>query len=515
MEELFKYVWILIAAAILVLLLLSCWRRVPADKAMVITGLKKRVLSGKGGLMIPFLETSCIISLENISMTTDVTEAPSQQGIFMDVIGTAVVKVRNQTESIYKAVEQFCSGNAKSTKEVISGMVEQILEGKLRGIVSTMTVEEINSNRAEFERRVESDINKELDEMGLQLLSYSILRIATQGGYLENRARPQVAQSKAEAEIAEAERKRDTDIKTAEAVREGEKVKLAAEAQVAEAERDKTLKVEQFRAERDRAKAEADVAYSLREIEKQSEVEKEKASLAEQAANRVEKELVASVDKPAEAARRKTEIEAEAQKAKAIRYAEAEAEKIRIEAQAKAEAKKIEAQADAEMIRLKAEADAEAIRAKGIAGAEAEAKAIQLKGDADAGAIRARGLAEAEAKSRLADAMAKYGEAAVTEMLINKLPEIMSQVAGPMSNIDKITVIDSGNGGENTGASKIAKTVTNIAGTGFEVLKDLTGLDVTELMKGFTQKKEKMEPEEEMPEEKAAYAAKNEEAKEI
>ena len=511
MEEYFGLACIAIVVVLLLLLLLSCWRRVPADKAMVITGLKKRVLSGKGGFMVPFLETSCVISLENISMTTDVTEAPSQQGIFMDVVGTAVVKVRNEPNSIYKAVEQFCSGNAKSTKEVISGMVEQILEGKLRGIVSTMTVEEINSNRAEFERRVESDINKELDEMGLQLLSYSILRIATQGGYLENRARPQVAQSKAEAEI--------TDIKTAEAVREGEKVKLAAEAQVAEAERDKTLKVEQFRAERDRAKAEADVAYSLREIEKQSEVEKEKASLAEQAANRVEKELVASVDKPAEAARRKTEIEAEAQKAKAIRYAEAEAEKIRIEAQAKAEAKKIEAQAEAEMIRLKAEADAEAIRAKGIAGAEAEAKAIQLKGEADAGAIKAKGLAEAEAKSQLADAMAKYGEAAVTEMLINKLPEIMAQVAKPMSSIDKITVIDTGEGSSNTGASKIAKTVTNVAGTGFEVLKDLTGLDVTELMKKFTQKdsspaqapedntaEEKKEPT--APEEKAAASQK-------
>ena len=504
MEEYFGLACIAIVVVLLLLLLLSCWRRVPADKAMVITGLKKRVLSGKGGFMVPFLETSCVISLENISMTTDVTEAPSQQGIFMDVVGTAVVKVRNEPNSIYKAVEQFCSGNAKSTKEVISGMVEQILEGKLRGIVSTMTVEEINSNRAEFERRVESDINKELDEMGLQLLSYSILRIATQGGYLENRARPQVAQSKAEAEIAEAERKRDTDIKTAEAVREGEKVKLAAEAQVAEAERDKTLKVEQVRADRDRAKAEADVAYSLREIEKQSEVEKEKASLAEQAANRVEKELVASVDKPAEAARRKTEIEAEAQKAKAIRYAEAEAEKIRIEAQAKAEAKKIEAQAEAEMIRLKA---------------EAEAKAIQLKGEADAGAIKAKGLAEAEAKSQLADAMAKYGEAAVTEMLINKLPEIMAQVAKPMSSIDKITVIDTGEGSSNTGASKIAKTVTNVAGTGFEVLKDLTGLDVTELMKKFTQKdsspaqapedntaEEKKEPT--APEEKAAASQK-------
>lgn len=473
---------VIIIPVILIVLFLLCWRRVPADKAMVITGLKKRVLSGRGGLMIPLLETSCVISLENISMTTDVTEAPSQQGIFVDVVGTAVVKVKNEASSIYKAVEQFCSGNAKSTKDVISSMVEQILEGKLRGIVSTMTVEEINSNRAEFERRVESDINKELDEMGLQLLSYSILKIATQGGYLENRARPQVAQSKAEAEIAEAERKRDTDIKTAEAIREGEKVKLATDAEVAEAERDKSLKVEQYRAERDRAKAEADVAYSLMEIEKQSEVERQKAALAEQAAMRVEKELVASVDKPAEAARRKTEIEAEAAKVKAIREAEAAAERIRIEAQARAEAKKIEAQAEAEAIRLKGEADADAIRAKGIA--------------------------EADAKNKLADAMAKYGEAAVVEMLIGKLPDIVSQVAKPMENIDKITVIDTGNG--DGGASKVARTVTNVAGMGFEVLKDLTGLDVSEIMKGFAGKKDSKDLETLIQEMSAAKAAKEE-----
>ncbi len=228
--------------------------------------------------MLPIFETSCVISLENISMTTDVTEAPSKQGIFVDVVGTAVVKVRNEKESIFKAVEQFCSGDAISTKAVISGMVEQILEGKLRGIVSTMTVEEINSNRAEFERRTEEDINKELDEMGLQLLSYSILKIATQGGYLENRARPQVAQSKAEAEIAEAERKRDTDIKTAEAAQEGQKVKLAADAEIAKAERDKLLRMEGFRAEQDRAKADADVSYKMREIQVQSELEQQRQS---------------------------------------------------------------------------------------------------------------------------------------------------------------------------------------------------------------------------------------------
>lgn len=454
---------IIIPIVVLLVLIISFWRKVPADKAMVITGLKKRVLTGKGGFIIPILETSCTISLENISMTTDVKEAPSQQGIFVDVTGTAVVKVENQNESIYKAVEQFCNGNAQNTTGVIRAMVEPVLEGRLRGIVSTMTVEQINNDRSAFEKKVEEDIKRELGEMGLQLISYSILQISTQGGYLENRARPQVAQSKADAEVAEAERKRDTDIKTAEAIREGEKVKLAADAEVAAAERDKRIKVEQFRAEQDRAKAEADISYNLKEIEKQSEVEKEKANLAEQEAIRVEKELIAKVEKPANAEKRKIEIYAEANKIQAIKEAEAEAEKIRIEAIAKAEARKIEA--------------------------EAEASAIKVRGEAEASAIKAKGIAEAEAKDRLADAMSKYGEAAIVEMLIAKLPEIMKQVATPMSNIDKITVIDTGNG--NGGASNIAKTVTNVAGTGFEVLKDLTGLDVSEILKSFLDKNNK------------------------
>jgi flotillin len=446
----------------LIILVLLCWRKVPADKAMVITGLKKRMISGKGGFLVPFLETSCIISLENISMTTDVTEAPSQQGIFVDVVGTAVVKVENTTESVFKAVEQFCSGTAVSTKETISLMVEQILEGKLRGIISTMTVEQINNDRAAFEKKIEEDINKELYEMGLYLISYSILKISTQGGYLENRARPQVAQSKADAEVAEAERRRDTEIRTAEAVREGAKVKLAADAEIAASERDKQIRVAQFRAEQDKAKADADVAYSLQQIANDRLVAERNAELARKKAIVVEEELVATVKKPAEARKYQTEVDAEAARIKAVKEAQAEAETLRLLAQARAEARRIEAEADAE--------------------------AIRLKGEADADAIRAQGLAEAEAKDKLAEAMAKYGEAAVVELLVSRLPEIMGQIANPMANIDKITVIDSGSGAS-TGTSNIARTVTDIAGTGFEVLKSLTGLDVAEILRNLAANK--------------------------
>lgn len=453
--------WITIGIVVLVLLILVllCWKRVPADKAMVITGLKKRVLVGRGGVQVPFLETSCSISLESVSMTTDITEAPSKQGIFVDIAGTAVVKVDNKPDTILLAVEQFCNGNTERTTQNIRNVVEQILEGKLRGIVSTLTVEQINEDRVAFENSIEDSITSELKAMGLRLMSYTVLKIATQGGYLENRAIPQIAQSKADADIASAERKRDTEVKTAEAIREGEKAKLSAQAEIAQSQRDKTIRTEQYRAEQDKAKADADVAYKLQEIENNKTVAARQAELAQKEAIVVEEQLVASVKKPADAEKYKTEVEAEANRVKAIKEAEARAEAMKLEALAKAEARRVEAQAEADAIRARGEAEAEATKAKGIA--------------------------DAEAKDRLAEAMKKYGEAAVVEMVIQQLPEIMGAVSKPMEQIDHITVID--NGGSE-GASKVAKTVSDVASNGFTVLKDLTGVDIAQMMKNFAAK---------------------------
>ncbi len=453
--------WITIGIVVLVLLILVllCWKRVPADKAMVITGLKKRVLVGRGGVQVPFLETSCSISLESVSMTTDITEAPSKQGIFVDIAGTAVVKVDNKPDMILLAVEQFCNGNTERTTQNIRNVVEQILEGKLRGIVSTLTVEQINEDRVAFENSIEDSITSELKAMGLRLMSYTVLKIATQGGYLENCAIPQIAQSKADADIASAERKRDTEVKTAEAIREGEKAKLSAQAEIAQSQRDKTIRTEQYRAEQDKAKADADVAYKLQEIENNKTVAARQAELAQKEAIVVEEQLVASVKKPADAEKYKTEVEAEANRVKAIKEAEARAEAMKLEALAKAEARRVEAQAEADAIRARGEAEAEATKAKGIA--------------------------DAEAKDRLAEAMKKYGEAAVVEMVIQQLPEIMGAVSKPMEQIDHITVID--NGGSE-GASKVAKTVSDVASNGFTVLKDLTGVDIAQMMKNFAAK---------------------------
>lgn len=430
------------AFVVLLLLIFLFWRKVPADKAMVITGLKKRVLTGRGGFMIPFLETSCIISLENMSMTTDVNEAPSKQGIFVNIVGTAVIKVRNDAQSVFSAVEQFCSGGAKNSVGTIKSIVEQILEGKLRGIISTLTVEQINEDRASFEQRIEADIRAELESMGLMLVSYTILKISTQGGYLENRAIPQIAQAKSDADIATAERRRDTEIKTADAVRIGQKAQLEADTAIAESERDKSIKVESYRAEQDRAKADADIAYKLKSIENERQIAEQQAELAKKNAIVVEERLVAEVKKPADAKKYEAEVKAEADKIIAIKAAQAEAESIKIKAQA-------------------------------------EAEAIIAKGKAEAESIKAKGLADAEAKSKLAEAMSKYEEAAIVELMISRMPEIMKEVARPMEQVEKITIIDNGGTG---GASKVSKMVTDVTANGFQVLKDVTGLDVVDLI---------------------------------
>ena len=290
--------------------------------------------------------------------------------------------------------------------------------------------------------------------MGLRLLSYTVLKIATQGGYLENRAIPQIAQSKADADIASAERARDTEVKTAAAVREGQKAKLEAEAEIAQSDRDKTIRMEQYRAEQDKIKANADVSYKLQEIENNKIVADRNVELAKKEAQVVEEQLVASVKKPADAKKYETEVQAEANKIKSIKEAEARAQALKIEAQARADAKLLEAKAEAE-------------------------------------ALKAKGIAEAEAKDRLAEAMEKYGEAAMMSMVVERLPEIMAQIAKPMEQIDKITVIDNGSG---DGGSKVSKIVSDVAANGFEVLKDLTGADLGEVVRTIANKNSNNKP---------------------
>jgi flotillin len=268
-------------------------------------------------------------------------------------------------------------------------------------------------------------------------------------GYLDALGKPRIAAVKRDAEIAEAEAVRDARIQKAHAAEAGQKAELLRDTNIAEAEKDKEMKVASFKRDQDTAKAEADQAYSIQEARaKQSVVEEQ-----------MKVELV----------RKEREIDLEAK------------EILRREKQYDANKAKLLREADALQYRIEAEAKGQAAqkRLDGLAVAEAE----KAKGSAEAEVIRLRGLAEAEAKEKLAEAFEKFGEAAILDIIVKMLPELAGKVAAPISNIDKLTVVDTGNG---EGAARLSNYVTSLMSTAPEMLKSVSGLDVNSLIQGLT-----------------------------
>ena len=435
------------------------WRKVPQDKALVITGLKKRVLSGGGGFVIPLLERTDRISLENMKIEVRTDGALTEQGVDITADGVAVIKVKSDKESVLSAVEQFNTGSEKQTIDIIKDTAKDVLEGKLREIISKMTVEEIYKDREKFASQAQEVAAVDLSEMGLEIKAFTIRDISDKNGYLEALGKKRIAEVKRDAQIAEAEATKETKIKTAEANQLGEAARLLSETQIAESTKEKELKVQFYRKDQETSKAVADLAYEIEASKVQQEVEKEKMQvlivrkqkeieLAEQEAFRVEKELEATVKKIAEADKYAAEKNAEAGK-----YAEIQ----------------------------NALAEAEAIKAKGFANAEAK----RAEGMAEAEIIREKGKAEAETLLKKAEAFKQYNDAAVTQMIIEKLPEIAKAVSEPLSKTEKIVIVDSGKG-DSKGAAKVSGYITDIISSLPETVNALTGIDLLDMLKKKT-----------------------------
>jgi len=465
----------------------AMWKKVPQDKALVITGLRKRVLTGGGGLLVPMFERSDRLSLENMKIEVRIEGALTEQGVELYVDGVSVVKVKSDAISILQAMEQFNTGNENRTIEAIKNTVRDVLEGKLREIISKLTVEEIYKDREKFASEVEATASVSLAEMGLEIKVFTIRDISDRNNYLESLGKRQIAFVKKEASIAEAEAMKESTIKTTIARREGEEAKLLAQTQIAEAEKEKELKVQSYRREQEVARAVADNAYEIEAnrvrkdvtetamlveiVRKQKEID-----LAQQEALRIEQELEATVRKKADADLYMSKQQAEAKKFREIRDAEARAQAIDLESRAKAEASKIQVLAEAE-------AHAQAISLEG----KARAETTRLQGMAEVDVIREKGMAEANAMAKKAEAYRMYNDAAVTQMIIERLPEIASSVAGPLAKTEKIVIVDNGGGGSGaspSGAAKITGYVTDIISQLPETVKALTGVELSDVLKG-------------------------------
>lgn len=499
---------LIIGVILIVAIILSMWKKIPQDKAAVITGLKKRVITGGGGIVIP-LERIDTISLESMKLDVRTNGAMTSQGVPINTDGVAVIKVRNDKTSILAAIEQFNATKESETVQIISDVSREVLEGKLREIISKLTVEEIYNDRESFGAKVHEVAGTDLSEMGLEIKTLTIKDISDNNGYLKALGEARIAEVKKNAQIAVAEANKETQIKTSEAQRVGETASIESQTAIAEAQKNKAIKQLSFEKEQSAAKADADAAYNIQkniaqksitdtemdaEVLKQQrlkDVETEKIQisiaaeqknieLALKKAERKEKELLETMVKPAEAEKATRALNAEAEKYKEIAEAQARAEARKLQAAAEAEARKLQAQAEAEAIQMQAKAQAEQTKIQGLA----EAEVIKQKGLAEAESIKMQGLAEAEAMEKKAEAYAKYNDAGKMEMLVNILPEVAKHVAEPMSRIEKIVVMDGGSNGES--AVSVAKTVSSTMSAVMDSVKEMTGFDLTETMKATT-----------------------------
>ena len=458
------------------------YKTVGPDEALIVTGSylgsktvhtddsgnRIKIIRGGGTFVFPVFQQSQPLSLLSSKLEVTTPEVYTEQGVPVMADGTAIIKIGGSISEIATAAEQFL-GKSKEDRE---NEAKEVLEGHLRSILGSMTVEEIYKNRDKFSQEVQRVASQDLAKMGLIIVSFTIKDVRDKNGYLDSLGKPRIAQVKRDADIATAEADKETRIKRAEAAKEAQKSEIERATEIALAEKENLLKVAEYRREQDIAKARADQAYELQTaVSKQEVMEQEmqiqiierqkQIELEEKEILRREKQYDSEVKKKADADR--YAIEQNAAAAKSREMAEADAEKYRIEARA---------HADAEKVRLDGQAKADSERAQG----ESEAEIIRLKG-----------LAEAEAKRKIAEAFEQYGQAAVLDMIVRMMPEYAKQIASPLANIDKITVVDTG-GGEGGGANKITSYATNLMSTLQETLKASSGIDVKEMLENYSGK---------------------------
>lgn len=430
--------WIVFVVLALVIFLMVRYRIGKPDEALIVTGsfLGKegiKILKNSGTFVIPIVQKAHKLSLLTHKLEIGTPEVYTEQGVPIKASATVLVKVGNSTEAIKTAAEQYLG---KSTAE-LEDEAQEVLEGHLRAILGTMTVEAIYKNRDDFAEQVQAVASTDLQKMGLEIVSFTIKDVSDPNGYLDALGRPQIAEVKKNAEIAESNALRETRIKQAENEQLAQQEEIRRKTEIAEANKNMALKQAHYKQEQEVAVAQAEqvavgekMKVRLIEQEKNIEIQEKQAELTE-------KELTATLRKKAEADKYVVEQNALAKKAQEIAYAQAEAEKIKL-------------------------------------AAEAEAQRIEKLGQAEAEKIAKVGQAQAQSKEQMALALQKLNEAGVLVEFIKVLPAIAKEVNAPISNIDKVVSFGTGDGVHQMGEAGLART--------FETIKETTGLDLVNLI---------------------------------
>ena len=405
--------------------------KAPPDTAYIISGFRKpRILIGKAGIRIPFLERMDKLSLKMFSVDVKTTDfVPNAEYINVKVDATVKIRIGQTPEMMTLASKFFL--NEKET--MIISRVQDTLEGNMREIVGQMRLEEMVTDRKAFGERVQENAIPDLEKMGLEMISFNVQSFADQNNVIEDLGIDNISQIKKGAAVAKAQAERDIAIAQAQASKEANDARVQADMEIAEKQTSLAIRQAELKQQSDVKKAEADAAYRIQEQEQRKTIEVTSAN-----AN------IAKAEREAELKAR--EVEVKKQTLDAEIRAKADAERYRQEQEAQAQLFKRQKDAEAKRFEQEQEAAAEMkiAEAKRFAK-EQEAEGIAAVGRAEAEAIRAKALAEAEGIDKKAEAMRKYGEAAVVEMIMAALPEIARNVAEPLSKVDKITMYGEGN----------------------------------------------------------------------
>ena len=412
-----------------------------------------KVVVGGRTLVVPIFHRAQRLSLHVMTLHVMTENVYTGEGVAVSVDGVAQVKVARSEEAIRTASQQFLG----KTEAEILDVPLQTLEGHQRAILGTLTVEEIYRDREKFASQVRSVASPDLAGMGLEIVSFTIRDIKDPGGYLDALGVRRTAEVRRDATIGEAEAERDAGIRSAAALREREAARYEADTRIAESERGFQVQKASYDQEVNARQAEAQLADELQRARTQQEIRREEVEI-EVVDRRKQIELQTQ-----EIERRERELEATVRKP-------AEAERYRMETIAEAERNAVVASATG---------DAEAVRRQG----EAQAEVIRLTGEAEADAIRAKGLAEAEAMRTKADAWKEYGEAAVVQQVLEALPAVAEAVAQPLARTDRIVMFGGGDGG--SGPSKLTQDVMRTVAQVPEVIESLTGIDIVGSIKNI------------------------------
>ena len=423
-----------------------------ANEALVRTGgvwggapAQLKVVRAGRVIVLPLVHKLGRVHLSARQINIALSDAVTKQGIKVAVQGVATVKIGGDDDSIRNAAERFLD-----SEQLLDSIVKNVLEGSLRSIVGTLTVEELNYDRQKFQQEVQSAAKADLATSGLAIDNFTIQAIRDEVGYMDLIGQQETARRERDARMAKATADQEA------AVREAESQQIKLNAQ-----RDVALRQADVEAQTQSANAKAAQAGPLAQAEAQQEVVRRQTELAQLEADRTQKELIASTVRPAEA-------EAEAQ----VRRAEGDKGARIAQAQAEAERVKLAGSAEAAVQVTKGEALARVT----FVNAEAEAKKTTLEGTAEAGIVFTKGEAEAKALALRADAYRQFNEAAIITTVLSLLPEIVRAAAEPLASIDNLTVLSS------DGASDVVKTTTRTVAEAAATVKGLTGIDVPQLL---------------------------------